>query len=91
MEIPWGNEVSILALIEEFSIDYQVSVEHHNRRSDGLALGSDGLAIGSDGPRSGWSSLMVRTVHSRADPIRVPSFLLWLLAKFAGLAREIGL
>jgi hypothetical protein len=26
-----------------------------------------------------------------AEPIRVPSFLLWLLAKFMELTREIGL
>jgi hypothetical protein len=35
------------------------------------------------------AALVVRTV--RAEPIRVPNFLLWLLAKFAELAREIGL
>jgi hypothetical protein len=35
----------------------------------------------SDGPQS---ALVVRTVH--AEPIRVPSFLLWLLAKFVELA-----
>jgi hypothetical protein len=46
---------------------------------------------GPDGPRSERSALVVRTVRACAEPIRVPSFLLWLLAKFAELAQEIGL
>jgi hypothetical protein len=42
-------------------------------------------------PRVGRSALVVPTVRVRIDPIRVLSFLLRLLAKFVGLAREIGL
>jgi hypothetical protein len=48
---------------------------------------------GPDGPCrwSGLSALVVRTARARAEPIRVPSFLLQLLARFAELAREIYL
>jgi hypothetical protein len=59
-------------------------VEHQIERADGSASGPDD-------PRSGRSALVVRTVPARAEPIRVPSFLLWLLAKFMELAHEIGL
>jgi hypothetical protein len=45
----------------------------------------DGSALRLDSP-PWWCRWPVR-----AEPIRVPSFLLRLLAKFVGLAREIGL
>jgi hypothetical protein len=45
----------------------------------------DGPALGSDGPRL-WSGR-----SARAEPIRVPSFLLCLLARFTELARGVCL
>jgi hypothetical protein len=44
-----------------------------------------------DGLRSGRSTLVVRTIHARTESVRVPSFLLQLLAKFGELTREICL
>jgi hypothetical protein len=45
----------------------------------------------ADGPRSGWSTTVAWMVCERTEPVRVLSFLLRLLAKFAELTREIGL
>jgi hypothetical protein len=56
-------------------------VERHNEPADGPALRSDG-------PRSGRSAPVGRTVRACAEQIRVPSFVLWLLAIFAELARN---
>jgi hypothetical protein len=50
---------------------------------------ADGPALRSDGPRSRQSALVARAVRSRAESVRVPSFLWDLLAKTAELAREI--
>jgi hypothetical protein len=47
--------------------------------------------LGPDGLRSVRSALVVRTVRACAEQIRVPSFVLHLLAIFAELAREISL
>jgi hypothetical protein len=44
----------------------------------------DGPALGPDGPRSGQSAPMGRTVRTGAEQIRVPSFLLCLLARISG-------
>jgi hypothetical protein len=44
---------------------------------------ANGPALGPDGPRSGRSA--------RAEQIRVPSFLLCLLARFSELARGVCL
>jgi hypothetical protein len=52
-------------------------VGHQNERPDDLALGLDG-------PRSGQSAPVGRTVRAGAEHIRVPSFLLCLLAKISG-------
>jgi hypothetical protein len=52
---------------------------------------ADGLALRPDGPRSGQSAPVARTVRACAEQIRVLSFVLQLLAKFAELAREISL
>jgi hypothetical protein len=49
---------------------------------------ADGPALEPDGPRSGLSAPMGRTVRACAEHIRVPSFVLCLLAIFAGLARN---
>lgn len=54
-----------------------MSVEHHFECADGPALGPDG-------PRSGQSVPMGWTVRAGAEQIRVPSFLLCLLAKISG-------
>jgi hypothetical protein len=48
-------------------------------------------ALRPDGPRSRRSAPVGRTVRACAEQIRVPSFVLRLLAKFAELAREISL
>jgi hypothetical protein len=44
----------------------------------------DGPTLGSDGPRSGQSAPVGRTVRTSAEQIRVPSFLLCLLARISG-------
>jgi hypothetical protein len=49
---------------------------------------ADCPALRPDGPRSGRSVPVGRTVRACADQIRVPSFVLRLLAKIAGLARN---
>ena len=51
-------------------------------------LSADGPALRPDGPRSGRSAPVGRTVRACAEQIRVPSFVLRLLAIFAGLARN---
>jgi hypothetical protein len=48
-------------------------------------------SLGPDSPWSRRSALVVRTVRTCAEQIRVPSFVLRLLAKFAELARKISL
>jgi hypothetical protein len=63
------------------SVIHHVIVEHHIE-------GPDGPALRPDGPRSGRSAPVGRTVRACAEQIRVPSFLLRLLAIFAGLARN---
>jgi hypothetical protein len=50
---------------------------------------ADGPALGPDGPRSGRSAPVGRTVRESAEQIRVPSFVLRLLAKIAGKARKL--
>jgi hypothetical protein len=52
---------------------------------------ADGLALRPDGLRSEQSVPVGRTVRACAEQIRVPSFVLRLLAKFVELAREISL
>jgi hypothetical protein len=52
---------------------------------------ADGPALGPDGPRSEQSTPVGQTVRACVEQIRVPSFVLRLLAKFAQLAREISL
>jgi hypothetical protein len=59
----------------------KVSVEHQNDRADCPALRPNG-------PRSGRSAVVAQTVHTRAEQVRVPSFLRDLLAKSVELARE---
>jgi hypothetical protein len=54
-----------------------ICVEHQNEPADCPALRSDG-------PRSGRSAPVGRTVRACAEQIRVPSFVLRLLAKIAG-------
>jgi hypothetical protein len=49
---------------------------------------ADGPALRPDGPRSGQSAPVGRTVRACAEQFRVPSFVLRLLAIFAGLARN---
>jgi hypothetical protein len=49
---------------------------------------ADGLAPRPDSPRSGQFAPVGRMVHACAEQIRVPSFVLWLLARFAELARK---
>jgi hypothetical protein len=49
---------------------------------------ADGPALRPDGPRSGQSAPVGRTVRACAEQIRVPSFVLRLLAIFAELARN---
>jgi hypothetical protein len=49
---------------------------------------ADCPALRPDGPRSGRSAPVGRTVRACAEQIRVPSFVLRLLAIFAGLARN---
>jgi hypothetical protein len=49
---------------------------------------ADGPARRPDGPRSGRSAPVGRTVRACAEQIRVPSFVLRLLAIFVGLARN---
>jgi hypothetical protein len=41
--------------------------------------------------QGGRSASVARTVCACTEPVRVPSFLLRLLAKFAELTRDIGL
>jgi hypothetical protein len=50
---------------------------------------ADGPALRLDGPRFGWSTMVVRMVRACAESVRVPSFSCDLLAKTAGLAREM--
>jgi hypothetical protein len=40
------------------------------------------------GPRSGQSAPVGRTVRACAEQFRVPSFVIWLFARFAELARN---
>jgi hypothetical protein len=47
-------------------------------------LSADGPALRPDGPRSGRSAPLGRTVRTCAEQIRVPSFVLRLLAKIMG-------
>jgi hypothetical protein len=47
-------------------------------------LSADGPALRPDGPRSGRSAPVGRTVRACAEQIRVPSFVLRLLAKIMG-------
>jgi hypothetical protein len=56
-------------------------VWHQNERADGPALRPDN-------PRSGQSAPVGRTVCACAEQIRVLSFVLRLLARFAELARK---
>jgi hypothetical protein len=49
------------------------------------------IRTGRSGPGAERSALVVRTVRACAEQIRVPSFVLRLLANFAELAREISL
>jgi hypothetical protein len=49
---------------------------------------ADGPALRPDGPRSGQSAPVGRTVRAGAEQIRVPSFVLRVLAIFAELARN---
>jgi hypothetical protein len=49
---------------------------------------ADSPALRPDGPRSGRSAPVGRTVRACAEQIRVLSFVLRLLAIFAGLARN---
>jgi hypothetical protein len=51
-------------------------------------LSADGPALRPDGPRSGQSAPVGRTVRACAELVRVPSFVLCLLAIFADLARN---
>ena len=51
-------------------------------------LSADGPALRPDGPRSEQSASVGRTVRACAEQIRVPSFVLGLLAIFAELARN---
>jgi hypothetical protein len=50
---------------------------------------ADGPALRPDGPRSGQSAPGGRTVRTCAEQIRVPSFVLRLLAKITGKARKL--
>jgi hypothetical protein len=52
---------------------------------------ADGPALRPDGPRFEQSAPVGRTVRACAEQIRVPSFVLQLLAEFVELAREISL
>jgi hypothetical protein len=54
-------------------------------------LSADGPALRPDGSRSGRSAPVGQTVRACAEQIRVPSFVLRLLARFVELAREISL
>jgi hypothetical protein len=49
---------------------------------------ADGSALRPDSPRSGLSPVVARTVRTRAESVRVPSFSRDLLPKTAGLTRE---
>jgi hypothetical protein len=49
---------------------------------------ADGPALRPDGPRSGRSAPGGRTVRAYAEQFRVSSFVLRLLAKFAGFTRK---
>jgi hypothetical protein len=49
---------------------------------------ADGPALRPDGPRSGQSAPVGRTVRACAEQIRVPSFVLRLLARFAESTRN---
>jgi hypothetical protein len=50
---------------------------------------ADSLALRPDGPRSGRSAPVGRTVRACAEQFRVPSFVLRLLARFAGFTRKL--
>jgi hypothetical protein len=84
---PWIGvleEVTGVALLDadEFPALCQwASVRTRNEPADCPALMPDGL-------RSGRSASVGRTIHACAEQIRVPSFVLRLLAKIAGLARN---
>jgi hypothetical protein len=49
------------------------------------------MSGGRSGPEAGRSAAMGRMVRACVEYIRVPSFVLWLLARFMELAREISL
>jgi hypothetical protein len=49
----------------------------------------DGPALRMDGPRFGLSTVVVRTVRTCVETVRVPSFSQDLLPKTAGLTRKI--
>jgi hypothetical protein len=49
----------------------------------------DGPALRPDGPRSGQSAPRGRPVRACVEQIRVPSFVLRLLAKITGKARKL--
>jgi hypothetical protein len=59
-----------------------VDVGHHFEQADGPALRPDG-------PRSIRSALVGRTVRACVEQFRVPSFVLWLLARFAELTQKL--
>jgi hypothetical protein len=49
---------------------------------------ADRPALRPYGPRSGQSAPVGRTVRACAEQFRVPSFVIWLFARFAELARN---
>jgi hypothetical protein len=55
----------------------------------GTKLSGRRSSLRPDGPRSGQSAPVGQTVHACAEQIRVPSFVLRLLARFAELARKL--
>jgi hypothetical protein len=61
------------------------------RGSTLLSTKLSGRTVRAGGPDGPPSAPVVRTVRARAEPVRVPSFLLQLLARFAELAQEICL
>jgi hypothetical protein len=52
---------------------------------------SSKMSCGRSGPKAGRFTLVGRTVRACTEQIRVPSFVLRLLAIFVELAREISL
>jgi hypothetical protein len=57
-------------MVNDLNLKVYMAVEHQIKRADG--------------PRSGRSAPVGRTVRMGAEQIRVPSFVLQLLAKIAG-------